>query len=178
MEPDSIANLAYKSYKNQKTLNLTDHDLNSSRIQKKKNFPLNLKILPRKTLWLSQSFDDENRLEKSDLLKFKNKIGLAPIGKEVVKEKKSVILGKNKALLFMIDNFLGKSTGNSCQQMELTRNIEGNERNCKDGYEKTVEYCCGDGYKEYQNDLDKNMKIEKFRLGNYRRNRRRRSLIL
>lgn len=177
MEPETVQNSAYKSYKNQKTFMLPDRLQATSRTPKRKIFPSNFKILPKKTLLLSQSLDYEYGPGQPDLVKLRDKIGLVPIGKELARERKSVILGKNKELLFMIENFMGSRTGNGCQQMELERRVGGNREECKDGYEKTVEYCCGDGYKEYQNDLEKKMKIERFRLGNYR-NRRRRSMIL
>lgn len=172
MDSENIRKSVKRYYDAQKFTNFPDCGPNLIQQSKKLNFPVNKNNKPRRSIFLSKYSIRENQVyQENSQVKINER--LAPIEKSQTRKRKSIILGKNKALLYMIENYFGSQT----TILTVDKDILNNSTNLdKDGYESTVDNCCGSGFKAYQNDLDKNLMIEKFRLGNYKRNRRK-SLI-
>ena len=140
--------------------------------QKSKNisFAVNKSNKPRRSIFLSKYLMRENQAFQENM-QVKNTERLAPIETSNTTKRKSIILGKNKALLYMIENYFDVQTTMLSVDKEFVDNCSRDLD--KDEYESTVTNCCGSGFKAYQNDLDKNLMIEKIRVGNNKRNRRR-----
>jgi hypothetical protein len=91
---------------------------------------------------------------------------LEPLDPGHKRKRRSTILGKTQALQTLINNFWdnqSRTMKNGLNQTTLGIFVD------EDLFMKTFEESCGLEAKAYQNDMKKNLAIEKIRVGNYRR---------
>ena len=89
---------------------------------------------------------------------------------------KSNIQGREDKLNALINNFLDESVNSSKNSEKFKYNSDIDLDDSKKHqenlfYEKNLEMLRGQEFVDYQNDIEKNLKIEKIRLRNYKRNK-------